>query len=201
VDSPIFAVALGLAVLTAAGRDPAVGPQPAQEGRPPGQQRVYDEAADARAQMGAALARAKKDNKRVLVQWGANWCGWCVKLHELCRSDSKIASKLLYEYEIVRVDVGRFDKNLDLAAELGADFESAGVPFLTVLGADGKPLAQQETGSLEVPGEGRHDPAKVLAFLEQHQAPYLDAQELFDAALAEAKARSKRLFVHLGAPW
>jgi thiol:disulfide interchange protein len=188
------ALALPLLAGSAPGRPPLV---PQEQDEPA----VYDEAADARADIAAALARAKADNKRVLVQWGANWCGWCVKLHELSRSDAKIARELLYEYEVVRVDVGRFDKHLELAAELGADFKAHGVPYLTVLDADGKPLVQQETGALEVPGESRHDPAKVLAFLAEHQAPYRDAGELYAAALAEARTKGKRLFVHIGAPW
>ena len=191
-------LALVLALPAMAGGTSAVGPRAQeQQEKPP----VYDEKADARADLAAALARAKAHNKRVLVQWGANWCGWCLKLHALCGSDAKIRRKLLYEYEVVRVDVGRFDRNVDLAEELGADFKGNGVPFLTVLDADGKPLAQQETGALEVPGEPRHDPARVLAFLAEHQAPYLEARELYAAALAEAKAQGKRLFVHIGAPW
>jgi thiol:disulfide interchange protein len=191
-----LSLALALATFLGTGSGVAAPAQEAQE-KPP----VYDEKADARAQLAAALARAKTDNKRVLVQWGANWCGWCLKLHELCGSDARIRRKLQYEYEVVRVDVGRFDRNVELAEELGADFKGSGVPFLTVLDADGEPLVQQETGALEVPGEPRHDPARVLAFLAEHQAPYLDARELYAAALAEAKARGKRLFVHIGAPW
>jgi len=177
----------------------AGAPQEKQE--PQAKPQVYDEAADARADLTTALARAHKENKRVLVQWGANWCGWCVKLHELCKSDAQLALKIRYEYEVVRVDVGRFDKNLELAAELGANFKDSGVPFLTVLDAAGKPLVQQETGSLEVAGEARHDPAKVLDFLTRHQAPYLEAQKVYDAALKQAQAENKRLFVHVGAPW
>ena len=82
----------------------------------------------------------------------------CVKLHELSRSDAGIARKLLYEYEVVRVDVGRFDKNVELAEELGADFKSHGLPFLTVLDADGRALVQQETSALEVPGRATTRP-------------------------------------------
>jgi thiol:disulfide interchange protein len=166
----------------------------------PAKPAVYDEAADARADLKAALARAHKENKRVLVQWGANWCGWCVKLDDICKSDKEIARKILYEYEVVHVDIGKSDKNLDLVKELGATL-GEGVPYLTVLDASGKPVAQQETGALEVKDEGRHDPAKVLGFLTSNQAPYLVAQELYDAALKRAQAEGKRVFLHFGAPW
>ena len=34
---------------------------------------IFDEQADGCAQIAAALARAKSENRRVLVEWGANW--------------------------------------------------------------------------------------------------------------------------------
>ncbi|MBI5434190.1 MAG: thioredoxin family protein, partial [Planctomycetes bacterium] len=164
---------------------------------------IYDEHADAKADLAAALAKAKKENRRVLVQWGANWCGWCTLLDKAFKSDAKLGRKLMYEYDLVHVDIGRFDKNVELATSYGADLEGNGVPFLTVLDADGKPLANQETGSLEsdVPDAREHDVAKVLAFLEKHQAPYLAAQDVLAAALARAKREDKRVFLHFGAPW
>lgn len=177
----------------------ATAPQePAQKSSAPARQ-VYDEKADARADVNAALARAKKENRRVLVVWGANWCGWCVKLADKFAKDPEIRGKLQYEYDVVKVDVGNFDKHMDLAASFGAEFKSTGIPFLTVLAADGKALANQETGALELGQE--HDPAKVLEFLTKHQAPYLKASELRDSALAAAKAENKQLFLAFGAPW
>lgn len=178
----------------------------AQDGTPPGaaseaaaRQGIYDESADADARIAEALARARREGKRVLVTYGANWCGWCHKLHELLKSDRDLARTLLYEYEQVLVDVGRFDRNMNVAGRYGADLKAAGIPYLTVLDADGKPLANQETGSLE---EGdHHDPAKVRAFLEKWVAAPRDAQQVYDGALASAAREDKRVFLHFGAPW
>lgn len=180
-------------------QEPAPKPQQ-QEPKPAP---VYDEAADARADLTAALARAKQENRRVLIQWGANWCGWCVALHGTMKKDPAIARKLMYEYDVVRVDVGRFDKHMDLAKELGADFKSTGIPFLTVLDADGKPLAQQETGALELADKSKtaHDTAKVLDFLTAHQAKYLEASAVRSAAFERATREGKRVLEHFGAPW
>jgi thiol:disulfide interchange protein len=192
-----FVLLLGLAL---GAWQSAGGAKPAAAQGKPAKPQVYNEAADARADLKAALARAQKDNKRVLVQWGANWCGWCVMLHDLFKSDKEIAKELLYEYEVVFVDIGQRDKNLDLVHELGATLDQ-GVPYLTVLDGSGKPLAQQETGALEVKGEPRHDTAKVLEFLTAHQAQYLNAQDLYGAALKRAQTENKRIFLHFGAPW
>lgn len=160
---------------------------------------LYDEKADAKAVIAAALAKAKENNRRVLIQWGANWCGWCYKLEECFTKDKDVRRKLLYEYDLVHVDVGRFDKNLDLAQEYGAALKTNGLPFLTVLDGNGRVLANQETSSLE---EGdAHDPKKVLGFLKSHEAEPWKADDLLKAALAEVRETNTRLLVTFGAPW
>jgi thiol-disulfide isomerase/thioredoxin len=184
----------------------AIAPLPVREDPKPQAEKsapVYDEKADAKVDIAAAVARAKRENRRVLVQWGANWCGWCRRLHELCRGDKDLAKELLYEYEIVRVDVGQWDKNMELAASYGAGLKESGIPYLTLLDAEGKVLANQETSAFESPDKTKpgHDPKKVLEFLKGHQASYLKAQDLYDGALARAKTENRRVFLHFGAPW
>lgn len=180
--------------------------QPAKPTAKPAQPATYDEKADAKAEIAAALAKAKKENRRVLVQWGANWCGWCHKLHGTFTTDAKTRRVLMYEYDVVLVDIGRFDKNMDLAASYGADLKNAGVPFLTVLDAEGKAIANQETGALELPSSKDqpypgHDATKVVAFLDAHKAAYLDASAVLAAGMERAKKENKRVFLHFGAPW
>src|SRR5262245_41667101 len=51
--------------------------------RPTKREPIYDEQADAKAQIGAALTKAKRHNTRVLIMFGGNWCGWCYKLHDV----------------------------------------------------------------------------------------------------------------------
>ncbi|MDQ7012390.1 MAG: thioredoxin family protein [Planctomycetota bacterium] len=173
--------------------------QPTQAEKPA----LYDESAVATEQIAAALAKAKKENRRVLIQWGGNWCGWCIKLDEHIRSDRDLRRKLLYEYDVVHIDIGRFDKNIELASSLGADLKANGVPFLTVLDADGKPIANQETGALEAADDpdASHDSTKLMAFLTEHQAEYMSASAILDDALAQARDEDKLAFVHFGAPW
>lgn len=160
--------------------------------------KVYDETADANAQIAAALAKAKKHNRRVLIQWGGNWCGWCIKLHDTFASNKDLKKELSYEYDVVYIDIGKADKNLDLVEQYGATMKE-GVPYLTVLNADGRPVANQETGSLEKGSV--HDPEKVLAFLKQHEAAKVPAADLLASALTQAKKENKRVFLHFGAPW
>ncbi len=199
---PISALALALAAALSAGRSAAQdSPEkpPAAQPEPAAPRQIYNEKADARELIDAALRRAQRDNTRVLIMYGGNWCGWCHKLHHLFGDDGKIARLLQYEYELVMVDIGRFDKHMDIAAGYGADLKKSGVPCLTILAADGKVLANQETGALE---DGpKHDPGRVFSFLDQHKAPPRDAELAYDEAVRTAAAEGKRVFVHLGAPW
>ena len=124
-------------------------------------------------------------------------------LHGRCSDDAAIAKKLQYEYEVVQVDIGKWDKHLDLAASYGADPKQAGVPYLSILDAQGKLVANVATEPFEtkVDGVPGYDSAKLVAMLTEHQAPYWKAEERFQAALADAKTQQKRVFVHFGAPW
>ena len=162
---------------------------------------LYDKTADGEKQIADALIRAKRDNKRVLIQFGANWCGWCHKLHDLFENNRKVAKTLQYEYELVLIDVDTVDgkqHNASVDRRFG-DPTKLGLPVLVVLDAEGKPLVTQETGALEV-GD-RHDPAKVLAFLDQWKPAPQSAKEVLSNALKQAERNSKKVFVYFSAPW
>lgn len=191
---------------------PAGASQPSETKSPEkAPKKVYDENADAKQQIAAAVAKAKKENRRVLIQWGGNWCSWCLKLNGLMTTNADIKHELSYEYDVVHVDAGQpKDKNVDLATSYGADLKSHGFPYLTILDADGKAIANQETSSLEIKdkngesvlGEGMgHDKGKVLKFLKDHEAKPLEAQKVVDTGIAEAKSSGRLVFLHFGAPW
>ena len=124
---------------------------------------IYDEKADGAKQIADALAVAKKENKRVLLQFGANWCGWCHKLHKLCQTDPDIVAKLKDSFVVVLVDVNK-GHNGDINKKYGNP-AGLGLPAIVILDADGKSLTTQDSGKLEQ-GD-HHDPKKVLAFLNE----------------------------------
>jgi thiol:disulfide interchange protein len=192
-----FCALCALVLLTALSSATLAAP-PDEANKKSGKKTTYDEKADAKKDIAKAVARAKKDNKRVLVMYGANWCGWCHKLHDLFESDREVRRALRYDYELVLVDIGRFDKNLDVYDGFGAD-RKAGVPFLIVLGSDGKPVVHQATGPLEV--GPKHDPKKVLEFLKKSAPEPVDAEKVLREAFKRAAKEKKNVLVHLGAPW
>jgi hypothetical protein len=104
---------------------------------------------------------------------------------------------------VVSVDVGRLDKNLDVAKEYGVTVRGGDLPALAVLDTDGKVLARTPGTAFRSDADpAAHDPAKIAAFLKTHQAPSPpDAQPVFDAALQQTKREGKSLFVWFSAPW
>ena len=65
---------------------------------------IYDKAADAKVQVARAVERAKKDDKRILLMFGGDWCGWCHKLHGLFQTNREVATILYNEYVLVTID-------------------------------------------------------------------------------------------------
>lgn len=123
----------------------------------------YDAQADGAKQIETALVSARREGKRVLLQFGANWCVWCVRLHGLFASDARIAARLKDSYAVVLIDVNE-GRNAAVNDRYGKPTRF-GLPAIVVLDADGHPLVTQDTEAFE---EGnRHDPEKVLAFLEK----------------------------------
>lgn len=90
----------------------------------------YDAARDTRADLAAASARARKSGKRLLIDFGANWCVDCrvfASVVELPEMRPWIAR----HFELVTVDVGRFNRNLDIAARYGVPLDA--VPALLIV--------------------------------------------------------------------
>lgn len=111
----------------------------------------YDEAADAKADVKHTLADAKKANMPVLVIFGANWCEDCRALDKALHQ-GRNAELVNREFKTVKVDVGRFDKNLDVAQAYGNPIKK-GIPGAAVLSPDGKVLYITKLGEL---ADARH---------------------------------------------
>ena len=111
----------------------------------------YDETADAKAEVKRTLAEAKSKNMPVLVIFGANWCLDCRALDKALH-EGRNAELVNREFKVVKVDVGRFDKNLDVAKAYGNPIEK-GIPGAAVLSPEGKVLYITRLGEL---ADARH---------------------------------------------
>ena len=149
----LLAFLLFTAVLRADPEYPKMGPD------------IYDIHADGTRQIDAALAQARAAHKRVLLDFGANWCIWCRRLNATFQGDPSVAAKLSDSYVLVMVDVNRHHgpaRNPDLIVKYGNPVR-LGIPVLVVLDSGGRQLTTKDSGELEE-GEG-HSPRKILEFL------------------------------------
>jgi thioredoxin-related protein len=163
--------------------------------------RVFDDKTDAKSELQMALARAKKNNRRVLIHWGEESSEWCAILHKAFNTDAKLRRQRLYEFEWINVAVNK--TNTDLATQHKATVVE-GVPYLTILDAEGKPLANQRAEPFQIKndaGEKKIDAAKLIEFLSKHEAKPLVAAKVLQDGLDQAAKNDRLVFLHFGAPW
>ena len=92
----------------------------------------YDEAANADVAVAKAKAKARAHHKLLLIDLGGNWCGDCRVLAGAMALPA-LKSFVDAHYEVVTVNVGRFDTNLQIPAHYGIRYRLQGVPALLIV--------------------------------------------------------------------
>ena len=108
--------------------------------------RPYNEAADAKVDIQQALTQASAANTPVIVVFGANWCGDCRALDAAMKTGAS-APLFARDFKIVKVNVGRFDKNVDVAKSYGVPLEK-GIPAVAILSPHNEVLYATREGEL-----------------------------------------------------
>ena len=121
----------------------------------------YGDDRNVEADLAATLVRATTEKKRILLQVGGEWCGWCKLLTGFIEKNESVRNSLEQNYLLMKVTYTQKQPN---DAFLSKYPKIKGYPHLFVLDADGNLLHSQDTSSLEQ-GKGYNE-AKVLEFLE-----------------------------------
>lgn len=108
---------------------------------------IYPAPDRAKTDLAAALAASAATHKRVILDFGGNWCPDCHVL-DLYFHDSANRPILEANYILVHVNIGRMNENIDIAERYRIPLRK-GVPALAVLGERGELLYSQETGEFE----------------------------------------------------
>jgi thioredoxin 1 len=108
---------------------------------------LYPDPSVAKTEIHQALERARTQHKRVILDFGGNWCGDC-KVLDIYLHDPANKSLLEENFELVDINIGRYDANTDIADHYGIPLQR-GVPALVVLSSDGKVLLAQTHGEFE----------------------------------------------------
>ena len=154
-SAKVWTLAIALALGTTVSGARAQGPG--------GKRQIYSETADPKASIATGLAQAKREHKRVLIDFGGDWCGDCQVLDIYFHQQPNLPI-LEDNFVLVHVDVGHMDKNTDVAEKYDIPLKR-GVPALAVLDEHGHLLYSQKTGEFEA--MRKMDPASVTEFLNQ----------------------------------
>lgn len=129
---------------------------------------IYPDAPDAKPEIHAALLKAQHEHKRVILDFGGNWCADCHVLDTYWHQAPN--DKLLSDnFILVDVNIGRYDMNTDVAEKYGVPLKK-GVPAVAVLSPNGKVLYAQTAGEFE---NMRHMEAQAVTdFLNQWKAKH-----------------------------
>ena len=140
---------------------------------------------DARQLLDDALARARQENKRVIAQETATWCGPCKLLSRFLDKHRRYWEK---DYIWVKMD-HRWHRAREIMKELRGEAD-AGVPWWVILDADGKPLATSNNSQGDNIGfpNGDDGRAHFRSMLEKTRIRLTDAEitALVDALQEDA---------------
>jgi thioredoxin-related protein len=123
-----------------------VGASPAQEKKEA--VHIYNPQANARADIDAAVAKAKKEGKHVFLQIGGNWCSWCIAFHKMVDNTPALKQFINDNYEVVLVNYSPENKNEAVLASLNYP-QRFGFPVFVILDGNGKLLHTQNSAYLE----------------------------------------------------
>jgi thiol:disulfide interchange protein len=124
---------------------------------------IYPDPSQAKADLAAALKTATASHKRILLDFGGNWCGDCQVL-DLYFHNPQNLPILEANFVLVDVNIGHMDANVDLAEKYEIPLRK-GVPALAVLDEHGKLLYSQKSGEFEA--MRRMESSDVTKFLLQ----------------------------------
>ncbi|MDP3149610.1 MAG: thioredoxin family protein [Ignavibacteria bacterium] len=122
----------------------------------------FDPTRNAAKDIENAVVQAVKENKRILLDIGGEWCIWCHRLDEFILADQEIDSTLRANFVVVKVNYSKENKNETVLAKFP---KVDGYPHFFVLEKDGKLLHSQNTGELEA--EKSYSKEKLIGFLNE----------------------------------
>lgn len=126
--------------------------------------RPFDETRNAMADVNAALAAASASRRNVLLVLGGNWChdsrGLAAKFEQ-----PELRDVIAGGYELVWIDVGYRDRNLDIAARFGVA-DLYGTPTVLILSPEGDLLNRDSVHDWRTADSKPYD--ETLAYFERY---------------------------------
>ena len=122
----------------------------------------YDKTRDPAADLKAAVAQAKQENKRILLEVGGEWCVFCRLLNKVIHDDERLTRRLHDSFVVVKVN---FSPDVRNEVFLSQYPKIPSYPHLFLLESDGSLLLSHNPDAF-MSGDG-YVPDLILAFLEK----------------------------------
>ena len=129
---------------------------------------LYDPSLDGMKQISEAASAARKAGKHVWIQFGGNWCSWCIKFDAFCKTDPEIIKIIADNYIPVKMNYDPSNRN-DAANEFMGNPSRFGFPVFIILDGEGKVIHIQDSALLEE-GQG-YSKIKVARFFRNWTPP------------------------------
>ena len=109
---------------------------------------LYHPKADAKKEIALAVAKAKAQNKQVLIQAGGNWCGWCIEFNRIVTNDTSLHSIIEANYIVYHLNYSQENKNAAIFKAYGFP-NRFGFQVFLIVNAAGNLLHTQNSSYLE----------------------------------------------------
>ena len=123
----------------------------------------YDPARNPADDLAQAIVIAQRENKRIMLELGGDWCIWCKYMDDFYKSQPDILQARVENYVLVKVNVSEENANEKFLSQFS---EAAGYPHIYILESDGTLLHSQNTADLE-DGADSYVPEVFVAFLQE----------------------------------
>lgn len=123
----------------------------------------YDPARNPADDLTQAIVVAQKENKRIMLELGGDWCIWCKYMDEFYKTHADILQARVENYVLVKINVSGDNANEKFLSQFP---EAAGYPHIYILASDGTFLHSQNTADLE-DGADSYVPEVFMAFLQE----------------------------------
>jgi thiol:disulfide interchange protein len=122
----------------------------------------FDPLRNAAEDLQAAVAKAQKENKRIILDVGGEWCVWCVWMDKFFINNAELTKLRDDNFVWLKINMSEENENKEFLSKYPT---IEGYPHLFVLEKDGSFLHSQGTAELE---EGKsYNLQKVTDFLKK----------------------------------
>jgi thiol:disulfide interchange protein len=106
----------------------------------------FDPTRSAAADLQAAIDKAQKENKRIILDVGGEWCVWCVWMDKFFIANAELTKLRDENFVWMKVNMSEENENKEFLSKYP---EIEGYPHLFILEKDGTFLHSQGTAVLE----------------------------------------------------